>query len=104
MAKWFGHIGFVRTVETAPDVWQEQKEERAYYGDLTRNSRRWQSSGKLNDNVMISNEISVISDPFAFENAQYLRYVTFAGAKWTISSVEAQYPRLVLTIGEVYHE
>ena len=27
MAKWFGHIGFVRTVETAPDVWQEQKEE-----------------------------------------------------------------------------
>jgi hypothetical protein len=30
-------------------------------------------------------------------------YVEFMGAKWKISNVEVQYPRLILTIGEVYN-
>lgn len=31
-------------------------------------------------------------------------YVTFMGAKWKISRVEVGYPRLILTIGGLYHE
>lgn len=104
MTKFYGAIGYAETKETTPGVWEEIITERNYYGDLTRSSRRLQSSGKLNDNVNISNEISIISDPYAYENFHAMRYIVFMGTKWKISSVEVQYPRLILSIGDVYNE
>jgi hypothetical protein len=104
MAKFFGKIGFAETVETAPGsgVWIEQITERDYYGDLGRNTRRLQSSEGLNDDINISNELSIVSDPFARENFHSMRYVEFMGAKWKVSTVEVQYPRLILTLGGLY--
>ena len=104
MAKFFGKIGYAKTVETAPGVWKEQITERKYYGDMTRNTRRLQSTDQLNDNINISNELSIVADPFANENFHSMRYVEYMGAKWKISDVEVQYPRLRLTIGGVYNE
>lgn len=77
--------------------------ERRYYGDLTRNTRRLQSSGNLNDNVTISNQISIVADPFANENFHAMRYAEFMGTKWKIASVEVQYPRLILELGDVFN-
>ena len=103
MAKFYGVIGYAETVETRPGVWNEQITERMYCGDLVRNTRRLQSADQLNDNVNVANEISIISDPFANENFHSMRYVEFMGAKWKISNVEVQYPRLILTTGGVYN-
>ena len=103
MAKFYGEIGYATTVETTPGLWEEQITKRNYYGDLVRNSRRMQSSEQLNDNVNVSNEISIIADPFANENFHSMRYVEFMGAKWKITNVEVRYPRLILTIGGVYN-
>lgn len=75
-----------------------------YFGDLTRNTRRLQSTETLNDDINIANEISIVADPFANENFHAMRYVGFMGAKWKISNVEVQYPRLILTVGGVYNE
>ena len=104
MAKWFGKIGYAVTEETVPGVWKEQITEREYYGDLIRNNRRLQTADKVNDNIEISNEISIVSDPYANENFHSMRYVYFMGTKWKITSVDVQYPRLVLSIGGVYNE
>lgn len=103
MAKWFGKIGFAETVEVKPGVWKEQITERNYYGDLIRNTRRLQSTDKLNDDIDISNEISIIADPYANQNFYSMRYVEFMGAKWKISNVEVSFPRLTLTIGGLYN-
>lgn len=103
MAKWFGKIGYAETTETKPGVWKEQITEREYFGDLLRNSRRLQSTSTLNDNVIIANEISILADPFAYENFCAMRYATFMDTKWEISNVEVQYPRLILTLGDVYN-
>lgn len=104
MAKFFGSIGFAeQQTETSPGVWEESIIEREYYGDLIRNIRRLQSGDKVNDDVNVTNEISIVSDPFANENFHSMRYVEFMGAKWKITSVEVQYPRLILTIGGVYN-
>lgn len=103
MAKFYGSIGYAETVETKPGVWEEQITEHIYYGDLIRNTRRLQSSDKLNDDINVANEISIVADPFANQNFHSMRYVEFMGAKWKISSVEVQYPRLILTIGGVYN-
>lgn len=103
MAKWFGKIGFAETVEVRPGIWEEQITERNYYGDLVRNTRRLQSTDKLNDDIDISNEISIIADPYANQNFYSMRYVEFMGAKWKISNVEVSFPRLTLTIGGLYN-
>ena len=103
MAKFYGKIGYAETVEPVPGVWKEQITEREYFGDVIRNSRRLQNSGNLNDDVMISNEISILSDPYAVNNFHSMRYIEFMGAKWKVSDVEVQYPRLLLTLGGLYN-
>ena len=104
MAKFYGVIGFAETVETVPGVWEEQITERDYFGDVIRNSRRLESSGHLNDDINIANEISIVADPFVNQNFHAIRYIEFMGTKWKISNVTVQYPRLILTIGGVYNE
>ena len=103
MARWNGIVGFVTTKETTPGVWTEEKVERTYYGDLLRNSRRLQTSDQVNDNINISNQISMIADPYAFENFHWIRYVMFMGTKWKVTDIEVQYPRLTLTLGGIYN-
>ena len=104
MAKFYGKIGYVATQETRPGIWEEVVTERNYYGDLTRNNRRLESNSQVNDSFNISNEISIVADPYARENFYSMRYVEFANAKWKISSVEVQYPRLILSIGGLYND
>lgn len=103
MAKFYGMIGYCNTVETSPGVWEEQPIERPYSGDLNRNIRKLESSGNLNDDINISNEISIIADQFAYQNFHAMRYVEFMGAKWKISSVEVRHPRLILMTGGLYN-
>ena len=104
MAKYYGMIGFATTEETEPGLWEEKITEREYCGDLVRNTRRLETSGSsVNDNVNISNEISIIADPYAQLNFHAMRYATFMGTKWKVTSVDVQYPRLILTMGDEYN-
>ena len=103
MAKWYGVIGYAETVETEPGLWEEKIVERPYYGDITRNTRKLQSSGSVNDNVNISNLLSIIADPYANLNFYAMRYAEFMGSKWKITDVEVQSPRLILTLGGLYN-
>ena len=93
--KYCGKIGFAMSdEETAPGVWTEQTTERTYYGDLIRNPRRIQSSVNIIDNIQITNQISIVADPFAYENFHAIRYATYMGTKWKVTSVDRQRPRL----------
>lgn len=104
MAKFYGAIGFAETVETEPGIWEEKIVERSYYGDVIRNTRKLQTaSNSVNDNVVISNEFSIIADPYAELNIYAMRYIVFKGNKWKIESVDVNYPRLTLTIGGLYN-
>lgn len=103
MARFCGIIGYVLTVETEPGIYEEQVIENEYFGDVIRNSRRLQTTTKVNDDINISNQISIIADPFANNNFHAMKYVEYMGAKWKITDVEVQYPRLILTVGGVYN-
>lgn len=103
MAKFYGLIGFGEAVETAPGVWEDSITERPYFGDVLRNSRRLQTTDRVNDNLNISNEISIVADPYAMKNFHSMRYITYMNTKWKVSNVTVQYPRLVLTIGDLFH-
>lgn len=104
MAKFCGMIGFIVTEEVRPGVWVPNPVEKKYYGDVLRNSKSFQSSDGVNDNVALSNQISIIANGFAIENLAGIRYVDYMGAKWSVTSVDAStYPRMILTLGGVYN-
>lgn len=103
MAKFYGCIGFAVSEETRPGVWKEVIKEKNYFGDLSRNIKKYQTGEGLNDDINIANEISIVADPFANENFHTMRYVEFMGTKWKINNIEVQYPRLILSIGGVYN-
>lgn len=103
MARFFGKVGFAETEETAPGVWTPKVIEREYFGDLTRNTRRYDSAGQFNDNLNVANEISLVADPYACQNFHSIRFVEFMGARWSVTTAEVAYPRLILTVGGVYN-
>lgn len=104
MAKWYGMIGYGCTVETSPSVFNEEVIERPYYGDIGKDTRRLQTSDKVNDDIVISNQLSIVSDPYACDNFHSMRYATYLGTKWKITDVEVQFPRLILSLGSEYNE
>lgn len=103
MDKFYGPIGFAESVEVKKGVWKDEIIEKSYYGDVIKTSSRLQSTDQLNDNVNISNQISIISDPYANGNFLSMRYIEFMEVKWKITNVEVRYPRLILSIGGVYN-
>jgi hypothetical protein len=105
MAKFRGVIGFAETVEKEPGIHVEEITRKNYSGDILRNMRRLESSGNINDNINISNEISILADAYATHHFYAIRYVEFGDAKWKVTSVDAtKRPRLVLTLGGLYNE
>lgn len=103
MAKFFGEIGFATQVETSPGIWEDKIIEKQYYGDITRESRRFSASEQVLDNINLSNQVSIIADGYVTDNIQNLRYVRWLGGLWKISYVELKFPRLVLEITGVYN-
>lgn len=97
-------IGYGETKETRPGVWCEEITERAYYGDVLQNTRRWETGEHLNDDLNINNKISIVADPYTYQNFHTMRYIKWMGVKWKVTNVEVLYPRLILTIGGVYNE
>lgn len=102
MAKWYGKIGYADHVEVESGIWEEQITTRNYYGDVIRNTRMLQNSGGVNDNVNINNQISIIADPYASGHIHDMRYAEYLGAKWNITNVDVQHPRLILSLGGLY--
>lgn len=103
MAKWSGVIGYATLVERAPDVWEEEVVERQARGDLLRRSRRLQTTDQVNDNIVVSNEISIVASPFAQNHYHEIRYVRRGDVKWKVTVATCEYPRIILTLGGVFN-
>jgi len=104
MAKFSGHIGFVISVSSVPGVYKDQATEANYYGDVIQDNRSWtQSTDTLVGDIGIRNKISILANPFAFENISAMKYVVWMGKRWAITNIEVQYPRLILSIGGLYN-
>ena len=103
--KWFGQIGYGVPAETVPHsgIYENTIVERDYKGELIRNSRRTQNGESVLDNITISNEITIIADPYTFQHMNDIVYAVVGGARWKVNYVEVLHPRLRLTLGGVYN-
>lgn len=105
MALFYGPIGFVETVEdpAGSGIWIEVPVEKNYRGEIQRNTKRWDSGDKINPNLNISNSISILADPYVSNHLNAIRYIKWLGGYWEITSVDVEFPRLLLSIGGVYN-
>lgn len=103
MAKYYGTIGYGADDETAVDVWNTSITERPYFGDVIQTGHRWETGENINDNTRVTNKISIVADPFAYQHFHLIRYVEWLGTKWKVTDVSIEYPRMVLTLGGVYN-
>lgn len=104
--KFSGKVGFwLKDVETKPGVYKPGIVEKHYTGDVLRNSRRFQQvENQQNENLRITNRLSIISDLYMQKNWGSVKYVSWNGVNWSVSSVDiSSYPRVILELGGVYN-
>ncbi len=103
MARFFGKVGYADTVEKTDGVWVEVITERPYYGDVLKNNRKMDTADQVLSNISVGNRISIVADAYAHQHFFAIRYVEWAGARWIVSDVEVDRPRLTLRLGGVYN-
>jgi hypothetical protein len=105
MAKFYGEVGYGDSVENpaGSGVWVDVITETFYFGDVSRKTRRLQNGMGLNDDIVVQNVVSIVADENAIRNFMKIKYVRWSEVNWTVTSVEVQSPRLVLSLGEVYN-
>lgn len=106
--KFRGIVGFWEgEQEIRPGIWDSKIVERKYTGEVLRNNRRFQENGESkNAEFDINNSISILSDLYARQNWNSIRYVLWNGVKWNVSTVELDpdRPRIRLEIGGYYND
>lgn len=103
MTRFSGKVGYGETVEVSPGVHEDRIVEYIYFGDVVRNSLKFREGEKVNNDLSVSNSISIVADAYANQHFFAIRYVEWAGALWTVEEVEVQSPRLLLRLGGVYN-
>lgn len=103
MTKWFGKVGYANTSEVRPGVWEDIITEREYFGDVIRYTKQLENSAEVIDDIAVTVSISIVADPFAYNNFHTIKYVEYMGSKWKVKTVDPQYPRLVLSLGGLYN-
>lgn len=102
MGKFYGEIGFSITSETRPGIYTKIISEKIYYGDVSKKNVRYQNNQQINDNLRITSQISILCDEYLSEHFSDIIYIKWMGKPWKISSIEVDYPRLNLSLGDIY--
>lgn len=103
MAKYHGEIGYIIPTEERPGVWKDKPIERPAYGDFLEDRANIQQADKVSKNISMSGRLVVMIDKFAMTNFQHIRYAVVMGVPWSVTSVRPAYPKLHLTLGEMYN-
>lgn len=103
MAKFAGTIGFITQVENKSGLYENETVERSYTGEILQDVRRWNNAENTNDDLTLGNRFSIVADGYILDNMYAMRYMIWRGVRWSITKVELQAPRLILTVGGVYN-
>lgn len=101
--RYSGKLGFAQQVQVSPGVWDEVITEHDVLGDVVQRTEALASESSVLPVYRTTTSVSVPARGVGPQDNSMIRYVTYAGKRWTISSIVDQPPRLVLYIGEEYH-
>ena len=103
MAKWSGIVGYRIPTETIPGEFHDEVIERRGTGDSITDSVKIQSGDQFNRDYTVNKRISFLMDPFAYQNFHSISFVSYMGSLWEVTSADVQYPRIIVSLGGVYH-
>lgn len=103
MAKFYDVIGYATQTEVIPGSWADVIVERYYRGDVLQNQNRWAAGDKVNDDLALTNRLSIIADPYAYENLSRIKYIRWMGTRWKVQNMEILRPRIIITTGGPYN-
>jgi len=104
--KFSGKVGYCYSVEGTGEkegIWEDVVTERSYFGDVLQFNPRWDAGKDVLDDQRLVNKISIMADAFVWQHVSDLKYVVWQGTRWKVTAVEVLRPRLILTLGGVYH-
>lgn len=102
MSRFFGKVGYETPGQLVDDIWTAEIVERDYYGDAVRVSRSLEPNSQVNDDIRLQNQYSIMADAYAMQHYSWIKYLVLDGVRWTVTTVEVQRPRLILSLGGVY--
>ena len=101
--KFYGPVGFTERIEVRPGVWKQSPVEHSYSGNVLQRSVNYRSGESVNDDIVPSQQISILADPYARNHVGSMKYVRWMGTAWKITEIKVQYPRLILSLGGPYN-
>lgn len=103
MARYSGIVTYVTQAETVPGVWTDSVNGHLMRGDVLRMGSSNQNGDKVHSDVTLSHRVSLVADEYALGNYHDIKYIQFNGRDWTVTSIEVQHPRIIVTLGGLWN-
>ena len=104
MAVFHDRVGFlIHEDDQATGINQAKAVERPYYGKVLEHTRRWNSSEHPNDDLVLSNQIEITANDYAFKHMSSIAYIHYMGGYWKVDSIRVKTPNIILSLGGVWN-
>lgn len=103
MAKYAGLVGYGAQVETSPGIWEFEEKDIFMTGDVIRQVASIRYESKVSPDISISHRISLVADKYALDNYYNIKWAEMDGQKWTVTGVEVQRPRIIVSLGGLWN-
>jgi len=100
--RYSGSLGIVEEQEVRPGVWEEVVTEQKVLGKMETGTETRIVDGEIIPRITSTRSVSVPARGLGQQDNRSVRYATYAGKRWTITSVVDQFPNIVCYFGEVY--
>jgi len=101
--RYSGRLGVVQEVEVKPGIWEDRITEREVLGEMKTLTETHAAEGEIHPRVSSTRSVSVSALGVGQQDHSNIKYITYAGKRWTLSSIVDDHPQLVLYFGEEYH-
>lgn len=101
--RYSGKIGYATKVETAPGVWEDVITEREHVGEVIQRTERLDQANSVIPSYRTTTSFSVLSDGVLKERYSDVRYISWKGIRWSVSSVIHKFPRMEMFVAEEYN-
>jgi hypothetical protein len=89
--------------EVRPGIWEDVITELPKLAEIDQRTEAFNVGESIIPEYRTTTSVSVLSGGAIQVNYSDLRYVLYAGVRWSVSSAAVDYPRMKLYLGEVYN-